>query len=354
MTERVTDSTSVRIRYWYGRLSDPRVGFLILAPAPVVLFGFAILGTIAPGRSTIATVGAVASTATLGYALRAEWGWSVLGAGPQFSEPLEDLKTVLSVVLGAVATLAVTAELGVSSIVAAGIVGAVGVVVLADYDVPIYCGAFVGMTSPELFTTYAQAYLAGLLAGLTFVVVRPVFEGFGGKLGTTAFVAAVPVVAFTAAEFHSDPLPEPTTNVLAVGYSIAGAAITYAISVRLGRGPVLASSVVGIVGGLALPAFHPAVGELLAAAVFCASFVGMVSPDRLPGEIRVGLAGAVAGLVFVYTTPYLGGSGGKLGTIAFGACLSVWGLERLWLKLTEPQPTHDSAPRRASSDSGRN
>ena len=332
MNEHATEPMA-GVRLWYGRLFDPRIGFLILAPAPVVLFGFAILGTIEPGRSTLATVAAVGWTLTLGYALRAERVWLALDADPQFATPREDLKTVLSVVLGAVATLAITVEFGLSPIVAAGVVGIVGAVAVPDYDVPIYCGAFVGMTSPDLFTTYAQAYLAGLLAGLVFVIVRPVFDGFGGKLGTTAFVAAVPVVAFTAAAFHSDPLPDPTTNVLAVLYSVLGATITYAISVRLDYGPVLASGIVGVVGGVSLPVVYPAVGDLLAAAVFCASFVGMASPDRLPGEVRIGLAGAVAGLVFVYTTPYLGGSGGKLGTIAFGACLSVWGLERLWVTL---------------------
>jgi hypothetical protein len=79
-----------------------------------------------------------------------------------------------------------------------------------------------------------------------------------------------------------------------------------------------------------MPVAHPPVGSLLAAAVFCASFVGMASEERLPSGGRIALAGLVAGAVFVYTTPYVGGSGGKLGTIAFGSCLAVVGVDS-WL-----------------------
>lgn len=67
---------------------------------------------------------------------------------------------------------------------------------------------------------------------------------------------------------------------------------------------------------------------LLAAAVFAASFAGMSSPKRIPDERWIAVTAVGVALVFTYTIPFLGGSGGKLGTIAFGSCLGVHGALR--------------------------
>ncbi|MGM0604146.1 MAG: hypothetical protein ACQETB_00585, partial [Halobacteriota archaeon] len=190
------------------------------------------------------------------------------------------------------------------------------------------CGAFVGMTSPLLFVTYWHGLIAGVLASVVFLLAQPVFHGIGGKLGTTAFVGATTTVAATTGTFHTDALPNTATIVLIVGYSIVGAVLTFAIHTRFSPTPVFASGVVGAIGGVLLPSLHGASGALIAAAVFSASFAGMSDPARLPDERWVGLSGVLVGLVFVYTIPYLGGPGGKLGTIAFGSCIAVHGLLR--------------------------
>jgi hypothetical protein len=311
----------------YARLFDGRFGFLILAGAPIVLFGFAILGAVIVEGSMALALVLVALTASMLYGLRTEWDRLLADPDPDISSVRQGARSVTAVVVGAVVTLAITVELGVSSVVAAGLTAVLGALIDPDDAVAIYCGAFVGMTSPDLFTTYAQALLAGFLAGGVFALCQPVFHGIGGKLGTTAFVAATAVVAVTVAEFHSDPLPNLTTRALIVSYSVAGAVVTYVLSVRFGHGPVLASGSVGALGGLTLPLVHPGVGSLLAAAVFCASFVGMALEERIPDVGRIGVAGFIAGLVFIYTAPYIGGSGGKLGTIAFGSCLTIVGFD---------------------------
>ena len=330
MTKRNSDGLIRGLARVYTRLFDGRFGFFVLAGAPTVLFALAVLGSLLEGGSIPVAIVLVALSAAMLYGLRIEWDRLLADADPDISMPSQGIRSVVAVVVGAVVTLAITAEVGVSSIVAAGITAILGALVDRDDAVAIYCGAFVGMTSPDLFTTYAQAILAGFLAGGVFALCRPVFHGIGGKLGTTAFVAATAVVALTAAEFHSDPLPGLATGLLIVSYSIVGAVVTYVLSVRLEWGPVIASGTVGVVGGLSMPVLHPTVGWMLAAAVFCASFVGMALEERLPGIGRIGTAGLVAGVVFVYTTPYVGGSGGKLGTIAFGSCLAVVGLDA-WL-----------------------
>jgi hypothetical protein len=327
MTVHEHDTLGWMLTRVYIRLFDGRFGFFVLAGAPTVLFGFAILGALIVEGSTTMAITLVTLTGSMLYELRTEWYRLLADPDPDISTVPQGVRSVTAVVVGAVVTLAITVEFGVSSIVAAGLTAVLGALIDPDDAVAIYCGAFVGMTSPDLFTTYAQALLAGFLAGGVFALCRPVFHGIGGKLGTTAFVAATAVVAVTAAEFHSDPLPDLTTRVLVLSYSVAGAVVTYVLSVRLGRGPVLASGSVGVLGGISLPIVHPEGGSLLAAAVFCASFVGMALEERIPDVGRIGVAGFVAGLVFVYTTPYVGGSGGKLGTIAFGSCLTIVGFD---------------------------
>ncbi|WP_331235608.1 hypothetical protein [Natronorarus salvus] len=330
MTKRTYDGLIRGLARVYSRSFDGRFGFFVLAGAPTVLFVLAVLGSMLVDESVPVAVVLVALSAAMLRGLRIEWDRLLADPDPDVSSVPQGVRSVVAVVAGAVVTLAVTAEFGLSPIVAAGLTAVLGGLVDSEDAVAIYCGAFVGMTSPDLFTTYSQALLAGFLAGGVFALCRPAYDGVGGKLGTTAFVAATAVVALTAAEFHSDPLPGAGTSALVVSYSILGAVVTYVLSVRRGWGPVLASGTVGVVGGVTMPVLHPVTGWMLAAAVFCASFVGMASEERLPGVGRIALAGLVAGLVFVYTTPYLGGSGGKLGTIAFGSCLAVVGLDT-WL-----------------------
>jgi hypothetical protein len=99
---------------------------------------------------------------------------------------------------------------------------------------------------------------------------------------------------------------------------------------------------VGLVAGLVAPPLLAA-GGTVAPATFCASFVGMVSPGRLPDGRAVLLAGVVSGLVFVGTMPAFVGFGGKLGTIAFTACLLTGALLSVGLDL---DPVERWAPSR--------
>lgn len=244
----------------------------------------------------------------------------------------ESGRIVVAILGGTILTLAITIELGLSPVVAAGLVGIAAALVTPNAAVPAYCGAFVGMTSPDLFTTYWHAVLAGGVASAVYLLVQPVFHGIGGKLGTTAFVGAAITVVLTAGTFHSDPLPGGNTILLVVGYSAVGAVATFSLHTRLLSNPVLASGIVGVVGGVGLPALYGPPGGLMAAGVFAASFAGMTTRERIPDERWILLTGVIVGIVVVYTMPYLGGSGGKLGTIAFGSSLAVYGfLGRLHL-----------------------
>jgi hypothetical protein len=58
----------------------------------------------------------------------------------------------------------------------------------------------------------------------------------------------------------------------------------------------------------------------------------MSSKERIPNEFYMILTGIICAITFVYTFSYLGGAGGKLGTIAFGSVIVVSLLQRVWRK----------------------
>ncbi|MDR5671642.1 hypothetical protein RH858_00535 [Halalkaliarchaeum sp. AArc-GB] len=298
-------------------------GLGVLSIVAAVLFGLGIAGAVVDAGSPIG--GALLFVATVGILTAARYEWTVLGTvADQIPVGLARAeRSVLAILGGTVVTLGLAVEPGLSPIVAAAVVGVVAAVLLPGYAVPVYCGAFVGMTSPALFSTYWHALVAGAVASAVFLAAQPVYHGIGGKLGTTAFVGVLATVAATSGRFLSGPLPALETLVLGVGFATVAATVTFWLHRELPVTPVLASGLVGVVGGAGLPFLFGSSGDLLAAAVFSASFAGMTDPRRIPHLGWIGLAGAFVGLAVVYTTPYLGGSGGKLGTIAFGSVLAV-------------------------------
>ena len=305
------------------------VGFVFLAVPPLVLFGFGVWGTLLPQGLVLLSPLLVAGTLGAGAGIRCEW-WELRRVIHEGAVVVDRAHwNLLAVVVGTLCTLAGVAELGLSPIVSASVVGVVTGVVVRSVAVPVYCGAFVGMTSPEVFGSYWLATLAAVLAGVLFTVAHPVFHGIGGKLGTTAFVGVLLVAVPTGGSFQSSAIPDGSVVLSVVGVAALGASITFTAHTRSAATPVLASGLVGAVGGAVLPILFGGFGELFAAATYSASFAGMTSSRRIPNEWWIGVAGIGVGLVVVYTLPFVGGSGGKLGTIAFGSCLGIHGTLRL-------------------------
>ena len=238
-----------------------------------------------------------------------------------------DLYDFLAVFGGAVVTFFINVELGHGPVSASGIVGILGAAVLKKHAVPIFCGSFVGMASPAVFLSYFCILTAGAVAAAVYILSREVFNGFGGKLGTIAFTGCVSASLITGSPLLRLPAPGWDVGWMIVLYSIAGATVTYTLSIRLENGPVMSSAIVGLMAGLFLPIIHGAEpGNTLAVMVFCSSFAGMSGTDRFRNELPVALSGIFCGLIFIYSTPYLGGAGGKLGTIAFGSVVAMRGL----------------------------
>ena len=256
------------------------IGHLSLTVAPAVLLVAAALGAARAVElvpPSVIWLAAVPLIACVSYVAGLEADAVLGGWNTRVSIPdPADTATTLAVTAGALLTRILAFDLGLGVIVAAALVGLLADRLLPSYGAAVYCGAFVGMASPAVFATLPAVTAAGLVAGMVFVAAEQVFDGFGGKLGTVAFVGCAVIALALGAEGGSGTAVSGTT---AVGFALAGAAaagITYLSSVYLNHGPVRASALTGLVGGLVCPA-PPVVGDGIAAVVFCASFAGMAS-----------------------------------------------------------------------------
>lgn len=307
------------------RILRASFGYLVLLVTPAALLARALVAGDLP-HDLLGLEGAVVLTG--GVAAANERG-RALGRGDALDIERGDVVSAVAVAAAAVLTHALGVHAGFGPVVASALVGLSVGTLARDIAVPAYCGSFVGMASPKLFPSVEYLAVAGLCSGLAFVVAKDSFDGFGGKLGTLALFGCAVTATLTPVDYAAaSALPWATARHV-VPVAVVAAVATVVLSVRLGLGGVVGSALVGLVVGLALPVIAPNVGERLAVAAFCASFVGMSSSERLDGVWRVASAGAVCGLVFVAVSPAFAGAGGKLGTVAFVACATVVGAEEL-------------------------
>lgn len=296
-------------------------GFAILAFMTVSLYGLSMLQawTVYLGGGITVTLLVVLLLFTLIQEVRTF----------STTEPVQiisraSLFNFIGVVGGGLLTYLISVDLGLGAVVASGLVGLLGALIFPKQGVPIYCGSFVGMVSPTLLDCYSRVLLASVISGLVFVLATGTLNGFGGKLGTIAFTGTVLTGLVFKCEFIVAMVPSAPLTWRIMLSAVVAAVATFWISIDLKHGPVIGSSIVGLVGGLLLPVLLPETGPLLAVVVICASFTGMSSTARIPNYWWMTLAGVVTGIIFIYSLPALGGAGGKLGTIAFGSAMVAY------------------------------
>lgn len=111
---------------------------------------------------------------------------------------IDSITQVFFVLIGAVGTYFLSINLSLGAVIASGVCGTLGSFlplinkkseILKTAPVALYCGSFVGMSSPLIAKNIIFVALAGLIAGLIYIFSKNVMNGFGGKLGTIAFGA---------------------------------------------------------------------------------------------------------------------------------------------------------------------
>ncbi|HQJ51947.1 MAG TPA: hypothetical protein PKW05_09255 [Anaerolineae bacterium] len=311
--------------------SIPVVGFLILAVMALLVYGYAAYNAfmLQPVFGVVLALGVIGILFTLFNESKA---LSTAKAEALFSN--KNIVTFLAVVAGAVLSHWMNIDLKLGLVVGSAVVGLVAAVLVPDYAAAAYSGSFVGMAGIKLLPGYPQLVMAGVVAGIVYVLTLAVFGGFGGKLGTIAASGCVITWLCISTEFVHPAVPKWDVGLLLVVTAVVATVATYWLNNTRKQGPVMASAVVGLLGGLLLPALHKDAGAMMAAVAICASFAGMSNTKRMPSWIPMAVVGVSVGLVYMFANPFIGGTGGKLGTMAFGSTMAVRGLMDLVAKFT--------------------
>ncbi|MBW3015933.1 hypothetical protein KY330_05925 [Candidatus Woesearchaeota archaeon] len=102
--------------------------------------------------------------------------------------------------------------------------------------------------------------------------------------------------------------------------SVLGAVLTYILSIKYKKGPVLASALLSLIVGLVCYFIPGELAKVIPVAFIGASFAGMASEEVIPNKEMMMFSGVVFGFIFINTSKFFTGFGGGLGTTA---CLSV-------------------------------
>ncbi len=239
----------------------------------------------------------------------------------------------VSVSLGAFSTYLLSVHLNLGAVLASALIGILAVLIIKPYAVPIFCGSFAGMSHPEVFGMVPMIWVS-IGAGIIYLFAVGSFNGYGGKLGTIAFASGLIVWLFLSTDFMIGASFEGYMIMSILIVSVLGASLTYLISIKLKKGPVMASGIVGVIAFIAFSLFFNQHLGVLATAMFGASFVGMSQTKRMPSYLGIMIAGLLFGAIFILSAPYFNGVGGKLGTIALISIMGVSGAHQLLKRLT--------------------
>src|SRR6056297_973153 len=154
----------------------------------------------------------------------------------------KDFLIILFCVIGAIAAYIINVYVGLGAIIASAIIGLLGVIFLPKYAVAIYCGSFVGMVSPLVLHDFYHVLLAASMAGFILMLSERVYQGYGGKLGATAFIPWLILSISNNVQLTSPQSPSITIMFEIMIFSVMAAFATYVIAQRLSHDVVTASS----------------------------------------------------------------------------------------------------------------
>lgn len=112
----------------------------------------------------------------------------------------EPFYVIIFVIIGAILTSYLHLFTKLNSVFAATLIGTVASFlpdlnkkskVLQNIPNAMYCGCFVGMSQKNVAIDYSLIIIAGIIAGIFFILSKNLFHGVGGKLGTLAFGSVV-------------------------------------------------------------------------------------------------------------------------------------------------------------------
>lgn len=197
----------------------------------------------------------------------------------------------------------------------------------------IYAGSFAGMAQVEYLSGPGHILLISLIGTSLYLWSRPHLSGFGGKLGTIAFITTIIMIILNKELLM--------TLIITLIVSQVAAQLTHALALTKRFGSVRASSFLTLLFIAMTSAFsHPLI-PVMQAVFLGSSFVGMTDPKRL-SRLQIALSSVIFSFIFHFLILYMKGPGGVLGLSAFASCLIVHFIWRIGtnqvLRFRRPKP----------------
>lgn len=124
-------------------------------------------------------------------------------------------------------------------------------------------------------------------------------------------------------------------TIMIIVVAVLATSLTYFITFKLQKGPVLASAIVTLASGIFLPYIFPEEGVLLATVATTGSYAAMVSREKFPRLVDMIFVGIICGTIFVLTQEVFVGVGGRLGAIAAISGFTWLGVKKTKSKVLE-------------------
>ncbi len=242
-----------------------------------------------------------------------------------------DYRDVIFIIFGVFSTYSLVHFIGLFVVISSAAVGIIGHFLFRKYEAAVYCGSFAGMVSVELFGFTEVAVLA-IVCSIIYIMTKPLFKGYGGKLGTIAFMSSLIVHSI-----FRDSFLVITTNFnlfFLISTTVVGVFSTFYLQHRFNISSVFSSAIMTLIVAVFLVFIFP-VHKDYVIVFFSASFIGMSSKDKLPNIYFVLISGIVLGLIYYIFVEFFNGLGGKLGLLAFISVITTTGISKLLNKELE-------------------
>lgn len=230
---------------------------------------------------------------------------------------------------GALVVYIFTSNFNLHSVIIVAIVGLFAGVFIKDYAQEVVIGTFLGM-STFLSTSYAGVIFASIITFIIFFLIKDVFKGLGGKMGTTAFVGGL-ITFFLLGDTFTQGIGYESLNVIYVLIiAIIAGVLTYVLNNEIKLGAIVAYSIVSLIGGIFL--LFPSTKDLgFINVVFGASFIGMSSKKDVKSYLVVIFASFIFGFFSIIGKSFIN-VGGRGGTLALISVLAANNFQYLFVK----------------------
>jgi hypothetical protein len=224
--------------------------------------------------------------------------------------------------IGVILTYELSFIFSLSTVFSSALVGIIGFLLIRKHSMAIYCGSFAGMVSPQIFNHYEVIVLA-LVCAIIYLLVKTILDGFGGRLGTIAFVSTT----ITTLIFNKGMLlPNGSYDILLIMmFAVLGSVISYFLHNHFSLSPVLSSALpsllVATLVDFILPEYF-----VYSSVFFIASFVGMSNKKVVPNLMYSLFIGLILSIIFSTFYNYFNGFGGKMGLMALISVVINYGI----------------------------